>query len=41
MPFGKRLSLCALSTLAVDERSEQSCVIFFVYFMSLSAAATL
>ena len=40
MPFGKRLLLYMSFTSAVEEGSEQTCVIFFIYFMSLLAVIT-
>lgn len=40
MPFGKRLLLYMPFTSAVEEGSEQACVIFFIYFMSLLAVIT-
>ncbi|KIP57732.1 hypothetical protein ST42_03215 [Prevotella pectinovora] len=41
MPFGKHLLLyISLFTSAVEEGNEQTCVIFFIYFMSLLAAIT-
>ena len=40
MPFGKRLLLYMSFTSAVEEGSEQTCVIFFIYFMSLLVVIT-
>ena len=40
MPFGKRLPSCLSFTSAVEEGREQTCVIFFIYFMSLLAVIT-